>query len=181
AGVVISSLLSAWTSALLLLDENTMDIVRFWSAGSVAGRSLSIFWDISPFLIGGAVVGLFLGHQLNVMSMGEETARSLGMNTGRTRVISSVLVVIITGAAVSAAGPIGFVGLATPHVVRSIVGPDYRWILPYSLVIGAMFLTAADIVGRVIARPGEIQVGIVTAVLGAPFLIYLARQRTVAS
>jgi len=181
AGVVISSLLSAWTSALLLLDQNTMDIVRFWSAGSVAGRSLSIFWTVSPFLIGGTVLGLLLGHQLNVMSMGEETARSLGMNTGRTRIISSVLVVVITGAAVAAAGPIGFIGLATPHIVRSIVGPDYRRVLPYSLVVGAFFLTTSDILGRVIARPGEIQVGIVTAVLGAPFLIYLARQRNVAS
>lgn len=164
AGVVISSLLSAWTSALLLLDRNTMDIVRFWSAGSVAGRSLSIFWTISPFLIGGTVLALFLGHQFNVMSMGEETARSLGMNTGRTRIISSVLVVVITGAAVAAAGPIGFIGLATSHIVRSIVGPDYRWVLPYSLVVGAFFLTTSDILGRVIARPGEIQVGIVTAV-----------------
>jgi len=181
AGVVISSLLSAWTSALLLLDENTMDIVRFWSAGSVAGRPLSVFWWVSPFLLGGAVLGLLLGHQLNVMSMGEETARSLGMNTGRTRIISSALVVLITGAAVSAAGPIGFIGLATPHIVRSIIGPDYRWVLPYSLVVGSAFLTASDILGRVLARPGEIQVGIVTAVFGAPFLIYLARQRTVAS
>lgn len=181
AGIVISSLLAAWTSALLLLDENTMDIVRFWSAGSVAGRSLSIFWTVSPFLLAGAVASLFLGHQLNVMSMGEETARSLGMHTGRTRIIASVLVVLITGAAVSVAGPIGFIGLATPHIVRSVVGPDYRWVLPYSLVTGALFLTSADILGRVIARPGEIQVGIVTAVLGAPFLIYLARQRSVAS
>jgi hypothetical protein len=98
------------------------------------------------------------------MSMGEETARSLGMNTGRTRIISSVLVVVITGAAVAAAGPIGFIGLATSHIVRSIVGPDYRWVLPYSLVVGAFFLTTSDILGRIIARPGEIQVGIVTAV-----------------
>jgi len=110
------------------------------------------------------VIGLFLGHQFNVMSMGEEVARSLGMNTGRTRIISSVLVVVITGAAVAAAGPIGFIGLATSHIVRSIVGPDYRWVLPYSLVVGAFFLTTSDILGRVIARPGEIQVGIVTAV-----------------
>ncbi|MGN6033580.1 MAG: FecCD family ABC transporter permease, partial [Thermomicrobiales bacterium] len=176
-----SSLLGAWTSALLLLDENTMDIVRFWSAGSVAGRPLSVFWWVSPFLLGGALLGIFLGHQLNVMSMGEETARSLGMNTGRTRIVASFLVVIITGATVAVAGPIGFVGLAVPHIVRSVIGPDYRWVLPYSLVVGAAFLTASDILGRVVARPGEIQVGIVTAILGAPFLIFLARQRTVAN
>lgn len=181
AGIVISSLLGAWTSALLLLDQNTMDIVRFWAAGSVAGRPLAVFWWVAPFLLGGALLGIFLGHQLNVMSMGEETARSLGMHTGRTRIVASFLVVMITGAAVAVAGPIGFVGLAVPHIVRSVIGPDYRWVLPYALVVGAAFLTASDILGRVVARPGEIQVGIVTAILGAPFLIFLARQRTVAS
>lgn len=181
AGVIISSLLGAWTSTLLLLDERTMDIVRFWLAGSVAGRELSTFWQISPFLIGGSLICVFLGHQLNVMSMGEETARALGMNTTRIRLICSVLVVLITGAAVAAAGPIAFVGLATPHIVRAIVGPDYRWVLPYSLVVGAMFLTGADVIGRVVAKPSELQVGIVTALVGAPFLVYLARQRTVAN
>jgi iron complex transport system permease protein len=181
AGVIISSLLGAWTSTLLLLDERTMDIVRFWLAGSVAGRDLDTFWQISPFLIGGSLICVFLGHQLNVMSMGEETARALGMNTARIRLVCSILVVLITGAAVSAAGPIAFVGLATPHIIRAIVGPDYRWVLPYSLVGGALFLTGADIIGRVVAKPSELQVGIVTALVGAPFLVYLARQRSVAN
>jgi iron complex transport system permease protein len=120
-----------------------------------------------------------MGHQLNVLSLGDDTARALGMHTARTRVICSVLVVLITGAAVSTAGPIAFVGLAVPHMVRSVVGPDYRWILPYSLLSGAILLTIADIGGRVIARPGELPVGIVAALFGAPFMIYLARQRSV--
>ncbi len=180
AGVVVSALLGAWTRALLLLDEQTLDIVRFWFAGSVAGRSLTTFWIVSPFLLGGALACIFMGHQLNVLSMGDDTARALGMRAGRTRLICSVLVVLITGAAVSAAGPIAFVGLATPHIVRAIVGPDYRWVLPYSLLGGAILLVSADIVGRVIARPAEVQVGIVTALVGAPFLIYLARKRSVA-
>lgn len=181
AGVVISSLLGAWTSALILLDDETLDTVRFWLAGSVAGRPLEVFWLVSPFLVGGTVACIFLGHQLNVMSMGEDTARALGMNTTRIRIGTSILMVLITGAAVSAAGPIGFVGLATPHLVRSFIGPDYRWILPYSLLTGAVFLLVADVVGRVVVRPGELQVGIVTALVGAPFLIYLARQRNVAT
>jgi iron complex transport system permease protein len=180
AGVVVSALLSAWTRALLLLDEQTLDIARFWFAGSVAGRSLNTFWLVSPFLIGGALVAIFMGHQLNVLSMGDDTARALGMNAGRIRLICSVMVVLIVGAAVSAAGPIGFVGLATPHIIRTIVGPDYRWVLPYSVLGGAILLTASDILGRVVARPAEVQVGVVTAILGAPFLIYLARQRSVA-
>jgi iron complex transport system permease protein len=181
AGVIITSLLGAWTSTLLLLDERTMDVVRFWLAGSVAGRELDTFWQVAPFLLGGSLICVFMGHQLNVMSMGEETARALGMNTTRIRLACSILVVLITGAAVAAAGPIAFVGLATPHIVRAIVGPDYRWILPFSLVGGAIFLTTADIVGRVVAKPSELQVGIVTALIGAPFLVYLARQRTVAN
>jgi len=176
AGVVLSAFLGSWTSALLLLDENTLDTVRFWLAGSVVGRDLSTFWTLSPFLIGGSVVLLFLGHQLNVLDLGEDSARALGMQTGRIRLICSVLVVIVVGSAVSIAGPIAFVGLATPHIVRSIIGPDYRWVLPYSALAGALLLTVADISGRVLLRPAEIQVGIMTAMVGAPFLIYLARR-----
>lgn len=181
AGVIISALLGAWTSTLILLDEETLNVVRFWTAGSVAGRDLNILFTVSPFLVGGTLATMFIGHQLNVLDLGDDTARSLGMNTTRVRALSSILVVLITGAAVSVAGPIGFVGLATPHIVRAIIGPDYRWVLPYSLVVGAMLLTTADILGRVIARPGEIQVGIMTALVGAPFLVYLARQSRVLS
>ncbi|MCO5219231.1 MAG: iron ABC transporter permease [Thermomicrobiales bacterium] len=181
AGVVMSSLLGAWTSALLLMSEQTLDLVRFWSVGSVAGRNLSVLWTMMPFILPATLACLLMGHQLNVLSMGEESARALGMNTQRVRMISSGLVVILTGASVAVAGPIGFVGLATPHIVRSIVGADYRWILPYSFFTGAALLTTADTVGRVIARPSEIQVGVVMAFVGAPFLIALARRRTVAS
>ncbi|MEJ7837691.1 MAG: iron ABC transporter permease [Thermomicrobiales bacterium] len=181
SGVVISSLLGAWTSALTLLDEDTLDQARFWFAGSVSGRPLELFWTVSPFLIGGVLICVLMGHQMNVLSMGEDAARALGMQTARIRIVSSVLVVLITGAAVSVAGPIGFVGLATPHIVRSIVGPDYRWVLPYSVLVGAVFLTLSDVIGRVVTRPGEIQVGIITAIFGAPFLIYLARRRTVSN
>ncbi|GIW04325.1 MAG: siderophore ABC transporter permease [Thermomicrobiales bacterium] len=180
AGVVVSGLLGAWTSALIILDEETLDVVRFWLVGSVAGRSLETFWVVAPFLLGGTLVCLFLGHQLNVLSLGDETARALGMRTARIRLLCSVLVVVMTGAAVSVAGPIGFVGLATPHIVRSIVGPDYRWVLPYSLLTGAIVLTGADVIGRVAAQPSELQTGLVTALVGSPVLIYLARQRVVA-
>lgn len=177
AGVVVSAALSAWTSALLLLDEETFDVVRFWLAGSVIGRDMGTFTMMLPFLLGGSVACVLLGHQLNVLSLGDETAQSLGMRTGRTRLICSVLVVIITGAAVSVAGPIGFVGLAVPHMVRAFVGPDYRWVLPASVLFGAIFLVGADIVGRVIARPSELEVGIITALVGAPFMVALARRK----
>lgn len=177
AGVVVSAALSAWTSALLLLDEETFDIVRFWLAGSVINRDMNTFFLMLPFLLGAAVGCVFLGHQLNVLSLGEETAQSLGMRTGRTRLICSILVVVITGAAVAIAGPIGFVGLAVPHMVRTFVGADYRWILPASFIYGAILLVAADIVGRIVTRPAELEVGIVTALVGAPVMVFLARQK----
>jgi len=180
AGVVVSALLGAWTNALILLDEDTLDQARFWFAGSVTGRDLGTFWTVAPFLLGGMLISLFIGHQMNVLSMGDDTARALGMNITRTRLVSSALVVTMTGAAVAVAGPIAFVGLATPHLVRAVIGPDYRWVLPYAIITGAVLLTVADILGRVIMSPGEIQVGIVTAFLGAPFLIYLARKKAVA-
>jgi iron complex transport system permease protein len=180
AGIVVSSLLASWTSALLMLDEETFDVVRYWFAGSVVGRDLDTFWRLTPFLLGGAIVCLFLGHQLNVLSLGDEAAQALGMRTNRIRLVCAMLVVLITAAAVAVAGPIGYVGLAVPHMVRAIVGPDYRWILPYSLITGAISLTLADVLGRVAMRPSEIEVGIVTAVVGAPFLIFLARRRSLA-
>jgi iron complex transport system permease protein len=101
------------------------------------------------------------------------------MNTTRTRVAASLIVIFITGAAVSVAGPIGFVGLATPHIARALVGADYRWVLPYAMAMGAILLTVADVAGRLVARPAELQVGIVTALVGAPFLVYLARRTRV--
>jgi iron complex transport system permease protein len=112
--------------------------------------------------------------------MGDDTARALGMHTGRTRALLSVLVVLLASASVAVAGPIGFVGLAVPHIVRVVAGPDYRWILAFCLFVGPLLLLSADVGGRVIARPSEVQVGIVTALLGAPFLIALARQRRIA-
>lgn len=180
SGVIVSALLASWSTALLLLDQETLDQVRFWNAGSLAGRPLGIFWTVLPFLAVGLVGAMLLSRQLNVMSMGEDMARALGLHTGRVRVLSAVLVVMMTGAAVAAAGPIGFVGLAVPHIVRIISGPDYRWILAYCLVVGPILLLGADIVGRVIVRPAELQVGIITALCGAPFLIAIARSRRVA-
>jgi iron complex transport system permease protein len=111
--------------------------------------------------------------------MGDDNARALGMNTQRVRLGASFLVVLLTGSAVAVAGPVGFVGLATPHIARALVGSDYRWVLPYSLVLGALLLTIADIAGRIATRPAELQVGIVMALVGAPFLILLARKRNV--
>ncbi|WNV77637.1 iron ABC transporter permease [Geodermatophilus sp. DSM 44513] len=180
AGVVVTSLLGSWTSGVLVFNERTLDEVRFWLAGSLAGRDLGVFWQVSPFLVGGTVVGLLLTRQLNALALGEDVSRSLGQRTALVRAGCAVLVVLLAGGAVAAAGPIGFVGLAVPHVARALVGPDHRWLVPYAAVLGPVLLIAADVVGRVVARPAELQAGIVTAIVGAPFRIHLARRRKLA-
>jgi iron-siderophore transport system permease protein len=181
AGVVVSALLGSWTTALVLFDEQSLDVMRFWSAGSLSGRDLSVLVAVAPFLVVGVVVLILLGDQLNILSLDEDSARALGMNTGRMRAFVSVVVVLLAGASVAVAGPIGFVGLAVPHIVRRFSGPDYRWVIGYCVVVGPLLLLSADILGRIIAHPSEVQVGIVTAMVGAPFLIALARRRKVAA
>lgn len=179
SGAVLTALLGSWTTALLVLDQRTLDEARFWLAGSLAGRDLSVFATVAPFLIVGLVLSFGLGRQLNALSLGDDVSRALGQRTGMVRVLCILAIVLLAGAAVAAAGPIAFVGLATPHIVRAFVGADYRWILGYSVVLGPVLLLAADIVGRVVVRPAEMQVGIVSAFCGAPVLIYLVRQAKV--
>ena len=180
SGAAITAALSAVTSALLLLDQATFDQFRFWAVGALAGRDMSIVAELAPFLIVGCVFSLFLGRVLNTLSLGEDVARGLGANVLLSRGLSAGAVVLLCGAATAACGPIGFVGLTIPHVARVIVGPDYRWVLAYSMLLSPILLLAADILGRVIARPGELQVAIVTAFLGAPVFIALVRRKKLA-
>lgn len=176
SGAVLTALLGSWTTALLVLDQRTLDEARFWLAGSLAGRELSVFVTVVPFLVAGLVMSLVLGRQLNALSLGEDVSRGLGQRTTLVRIACALAVVFLAGAAVAVAGPIVFVGLATPHIVRVIAGADYRWILCYSLALGPVLLLASDILGRVVVRPAELQVGIVTAFCGAPVLIHLVRR-----
>lgn len=176
AGVVVTMLLDAWITLLLVFNQRTLDEVRFWLAGSLVGRDGPVLTHLAPLILGVLVAALFMARQLNALSLGDQVATALGQRTTRIRVTSGVLVVVLAGGAVAAAGPIGFVGLAVPHIARMITGPDYRWILAYSLLLGPTLLLAADIAARVVARPAEIQVGIITALVGAPFLIHLVRR-----
>ena len=180
AGAALSAAFGAVTSAMLLLDQATFDQFRFWAVGSLAGRDMTIVVQIAPFLIAGCLLALCLGRVLNTLSLGEDVARGLGANVVLSRGVSAAAVVLLCGAATAACGPIGFVGLTIPHVARMIVGPDYRWVLPYSMVLAPILLLAADIIGRVVARPGELQVAIVTAFLGAPVFIALVRRKKLA-
>jgi iron complex transport system permease protein len=180
AGAALSAAFGAVTTALLLLDQATFDQFRFWAVGALAGRDTAIVLQIAPFLVAGCLLALCLGRVLNTLSLGEDVARGLGANVFVSRGVSAAAVVLLCGAATAACGPIGFVGLTIPHVARMIVGPDYRWVLPYSMVLAPILLLAADILGRVVARPGELQVAIVTAFLGAPVFIALVRRKKLA-
>lgn len=180
AGAIISALLGSWTAALLLLDLETLDQARFWLAGSISGRGTEEAALLLPIIAVALLTALFMGRQVNALSLGEDVAAGLGQRTAIVRVVAGACVVALAGAAVALAGPVAFIGLAVPHIVRSIVGPDYRWIILYSALLGPCLLLGADIIGRVVVAPSELQVGIVSAALGAPFLIYLVRSMKLA-
>ncbi|HEY9664336.1 MAG TPA: iron ABC transporter permease [Allocoleopsis sp.] len=178
AGAVLSYLLSALTTGILVLNQRTLDEIRFWLAGSVAGRDLNILLPVLPYLGIGLVIAFSMGKQITALTLGEDVAKGLGLRTGWIKAIASVVVVLLAGSAVALAGPIGFIGLVIPHIVRFWVGVDYRWILPYAAVWGAILLSLADLAARLVIKPQELPVGIMTALIGAPFFIYLARFST---
>lgn len=180
AGAAVTAAFASVTSAVLLTSVETLDQVRFWQVGALTGRTTEILLGVLPFFIGGIVLALGTARILDGLALGDDVARGLGQRVALSRGIAGLAAVILAGAATAAAGPIGFVGLTVPHIARAITGPSYRWILPYSLVIAPIFLLGADIIGRVATPPGELQVGIVTAAIGAPFFIALVRRRRLA-
>ncbi|TVQ12826.1 MAG: iron ABC transporter permease [Leptolyngbya sp. DLM2.Bin27] len=177
AGAALSYLLSSLTTGILILSQRTLDEIRFWLAGSLAGQDIATIMPVLPYITVGLVASLALGRQLTLISLGEDVAQGLGLNTVWVKVVAAIAIVLLAGSAVALAGPIGFVGLVVPHVVRFAVGVDYRWILPYSMIAGGILLSVADIAARLVIRPQELPVGIMTAVVGAPFFIYLARSK----
>jgi iron complex transport system permease protein len=180
AGAALASLLGAFTAAVTLLDQATLDQFRFWAVGSLAGRNASVAGQLAPFIAVGLVIAVGASRHLNALALGEEVAVALGTKVNLTRLVSVVSITLLCGAAVAAAGPIGFVGLVIPHAVRVWFGPDQRWLLPASALAGASFLLLCDTIGRVIARPGEVQVGIVTAAIGGPLFVVLVRRSRMA-
>jgi iron complex transport system permease protein len=179
AGTAVSAALGAIISFVTLLNPDVFDQFRFWGVGSLSGVEEPVFWQVLPFLVAGAVLALGLSGSLNALALGDETAKALGSHIGRTQALGALAVTLLCGAATAAAGPIGFVGLTVPHMARVVTGPDHRWLLPYSMVLGPILLLGSDILGRVIARPGEVQVGIITAFVGAPVFIALVRRRRI--
>jgi iron complex transport system permease protein len=176
AGAAVSALLLSLTQAIVLRDLDTLDDYRFWNVGSTAGRDFDVIVQVAPFILVGLLLAAISAQGLNLLQLGEDVATSLGMHPTRHKVLGIATVMLLTGAATAACGPIAFVGLVVPHVARFVAGVDYRWLLPYAGVIGGLLLTLGDILGRVVVRPGELQVGIVMALVGGPVFVYLVRR-----
>jgi iron complex transport system permease protein len=180
-GAAFTAAATSLTTLVLLGDLDTLDRYRFWVVGSLAGRDASTLVAVLPLLVAGAVVALGTGRALNAVALGDDVARGLGHRLGRARAACAVAVVLLCGGATALVGPIAFVGLVTPHLARRLAGADHRWILRYAPLVGAIVLVAADIVGRLVAPPGELEAGIVLALIGAPVMIAVVRRTRVAA
>jgi iron complex transport system permease protein len=176
AGAALSALLFALTRALTLLDTATLDQYRFWAVGSLSGRDVGIAGSLAPFVAIGMVLAIGVSRPLNALGLGEDAAGGLGIKVGTTRAVTGVAIMLLCGSAVAAVGPVAFVGLVVPHAVRAWFGPDQRWLIPASAFAGTVVLLFADTLGRVVARPGEVQVGIMTAAIGGPAFVVLVRR-----
>ncbi|MEK4030642.1 MULTISPECIES: iron ABC transporter permease [Bacillaceae] len=176
AGAAIAALFSSLTQGLLVMDESALDQALFWLAGSVQGRKLEILLSVLPYLAAATIVAFFMAQKINILTMGEDVAKGLGQQTGAVKLIVAISFILLAGGSVAVAGPIGFIGIIVPHIVRSLVGNDYRWVLPYCSVIGGILLLVADIGARYVIMPEEVPVGVMTAFIGTPFFIYIARK-----
>lgn len=179
AGAAVAAALTALINGLSLTFPSALDQYRFWAVGSIAGQPIETSWQVLPFIAVGVVIAFVIGPALNAVALGDDQGRALGVNLGRTRILAAIAVTLLCGAATAAAGPIVFIGLAVPHAARAFVGPDQRWVLPYSVVLGAALVLFADVLGRVVVRPSELETGIVCAIAGAPLFIILVRRRRI--
>ena len=179
AGAATTAALTSLVSAILLPRVDILQSVQSWQIGGVGGATWDRIAILAPVLLVGALICVASSRGMNSLALGDDLATGLGVHVARTRLITTVGAVILAGAATAIAGPIAFVGLVVPHVCRMLVGTDHRWLVPFSALTGACLLLAGDVLGRVIARPDEIQVGVVTAVIGAPFFIWIVRRQKV--
>ncbi|WP_427889064.1 FecCD family ABC transporter permease [Kribbella sp. GL6] len=179
AGVTASSLLISLTQVLIIFNENSTDSVLFWLVGGVNYAGWTDIRNLLPWLVVGLIGAFAMARPLNLLALGDDMARGLGQNVERTRIIGSALVIVLSGAAVSVAGPVAFIGLIVPHILRRLIGSSYAVLLPLSAVTGAVLVLYADIVSRYVKPPYEVPAGVVTALLGAPIFVYLARRQKV--
>ncbi|MBA4542124.1 iron ABC transporter permease [Thermoactinomyces daqus] len=177
AGAAIAAFFASITQGMLVMNEKGLNELLFWLTGSVEGRSLESALPMFPFMLVGWLLALWMAPNIDILTMGEDVARGLGMKTGLIKGIGALIVVLLAGGSVAVAGPIAFVGLVVPHFVRAWVGASHRFIIPYAAVYGAALLMASDIAGRLVMNQQEIPVGVMTAILGTPFFIYLAGRK----
>lgn len=181
AGVAAGAVMEGISYGIRLRNPRAFDAMRHWDAGALDGHTLAVVGVVTPFVVLGTAMCLYVSRGLNAVALGDDLAVAMGGNVVRTRVIGLLAVTVLAGAATAGAGPIGFVGLMVPHAVRWFTGPDWRWICAYSVFLAPALLLTADVVGRVVVRPGELPAGIVTAFVGAPVLIWLVRRRGAAA
>ncbi|KAF4409196.1 FecCD family ABC transporter permease [Streptomyces lycii] len=179
AGAATAAAFASLVTAVVLPRNDIAGGFRLWQIGGVGGASFARIAQILPFLAAGFAICLLSARALNSLALGDELAAGLGTRVAAARGVAALGAVVLCGAATAAAGPIGFVGLVVPHTCRLLVGVDHRWLLPFAALLGAALLTAADVIGRVVARPAELDVGIVTALVGAPFFIWIVRRQKV--
>ncbi|GAB6989782.1 FecCD family ABC transporter permease [Paenibacillus pini] len=177
AGSTLNLLFASLTQGILILNEQSLDTMRFWLAGSLTGRDLNLFTQVMPSLLIGLICALFLSRHLNIIGLGDDVAQGLGQHIRMIRILCIIVIVLLSGSAVALAGPIGFIGLAVPHIARLLIGSNFNWMVPYAAVLGALLLLTADIGARFVLPEQEVPVGVITAFFGAPFLIYLAQRR----
>ncbi|MEU8664643.1 FecCD family ABC transporter permease, partial [Actinoplanes philippinensis] len=179
AGAATSAALASTVTAVVLPRGDIAENFQSWQVGGVGGAGWASIGQVLPFLIAGLVVCLLCARALNSLALGDELAAGLGERVVLVRAVAALGSVVLCGAATAVAGPIAFVGLIVPHLCRLLVGLDHRWLLPFATLAGAALLTAADVIGRVVSRPDEIEAGIITALIGAPFFIYIVRRQKV--
>lgn len=177
AGAAMTALFTALTTAMILRNRASLNQLRFWNSGALSSVEPSVLAVVAPILFVGAVIALSSAPALNALAIGPDTAQSLGINVPRSRVLGLVAVTLLAGGATCVAGPLAFLGLLAPHAIRALTGPDYRWVLPAAPLAGAGFVLLADVVGRRVIAPAELNAGIVLAAIGAPVFIALVRRR----
>lgn len=177
AGAGLSVVLASITGIIIInAPTDVLDQFRNWSAGSVEGRGYDVIQVLAVSVFTGLIIAFSLAGKLNTIALGKELGAALGVNVYSTWILSCLAVMMLAGSATAGAGPIGFVGLVAPHLARTIVGPNYRWILPYSALFAAILLLGADIIGRIVAAPSEVAAGIIAMLIGGPFFIIIVRR-----
>ncbi|MCR8842086.1 iron ABC transporter permease [Paenibacillus sp. SC116] len=176
AGTAITALFVSFTQAILVLDETGLQDVMFWLAGSISGRTLDMLVPVLPYMAAAGVISLFMGRAINLLITGDDIAKGMGQNTLLVKCMMGVVIVLLAGSSVAVVGAVGFIGLVVPHLSRAFVGNDYRLLIPFSAIAGAVLLLSADVIARLLIMPSEIPIGVMTALIGGPFFVYIARK-----